>query len=248
MLALMGLSGILCFIVTAILGARLLLLASRTRQIPEFAVGSSFLSAGVIGWGMMLGSNLLGGPGSANGEIVFVSGFFFITLGVTLIYLFTWRVFRPDEKWAAVLFWVSAAVLTATSVPFQLAIFDATREAVWFPWLDAAGKIARVGAGVWGGLESYRYWNLMRKRQALGLADPLLTNRFLLWGGASIATATIMMITSIAPPSAPDQMNPMMAIAISALATVVGVQQFLAFLPPKSFQVWVRSRAEASAS
>ena len=35
---------------------------------------------------------------------------------------------------------------------------------------------------LWGAVESLRYYALMRRRLRLGLADPLVTNRFLLWG------------------------------------------------------------------
>ena len=38
-----------------------------------------------------------------------------------------------------------------------------------------------VLAFAWGGFEALRYFFLLRRRQALGLADPVVTNRFLLW-------------------------------------------------------------------
>src|SRR5690606_3537968 len=41
---------------------------------------------------------------------------------------------------------------------------------------------------LWTMVESYRYYGLLRRRLALGLSDPLLTNRFFLWGIPSLGT------------------------------------------------------------
>ena len=48
--------------------------------------------------------------------------------------------------------------------------------------------IAQIGVLLWGSLEALSYWRRMQKRTAIGLADPAVTNRFLLWGiGAGAA-------------------------------------------------------------
>ena len=48
--------------------------------------------------------------------------------------------------------------------------------AYWVSW------VLRTGALLWLAFESLRYWSLLRRRLRLGLADPLVTNRFLLLG------------------------------------------------------------------
>ena len=46
---------------------------------------------------------------------------------------------------------------------------------------STTGGSERVSS-LWGAAESLRYFSMMRRRAKLGLADPLVTNRFLLWG------------------------------------------------------------------
>src|SRR5262249_16178730 len=46
-------------------------------------------------------------------------------------------------------------------------------------WINFA---ARVSGVVWMSVESFRYGAMLRRRLRLGLADPLVANRFLLWG------------------------------------------------------------------
>ncbi len=44
-------------VVSSVLGVRLLRLASRTRELPELTIGSSFILSGVIGYVVMLVGN-----------------------------------------------------------------------------------------------------------------------------------------------------------------------------------------------
>ena len=46
-------------------------------------------------------------------------------------------------------------------------------------WLGWAG---RTGAMLWVAIESFRYYGQQRRRLRIGLADPILSNRFLLRG------------------------------------------------------------------
>ena len=54
MMALLGIATIASLTVSAVLAVRLLRLAQRTRERPEFAIGLAFLVAGVIGYSLML--------------------------------------------------------------------------------------------------------------------------------------------------------------------------------------------------
>ena len=47
-------------------------------------------------------------------------------------------------------------------------------------------------------MEAGRYYLLMKRRTRLGLADPVVTDRFLLWTFAA-ACSFLMLTTSIAP-------------------------------------------------
>ena len=43
---------------------------------------------------------------------------------------------------------------------------------------------------VWTAFEGFRYYGMMKKRMALGLADAVVTNRFLLWALCGLVSLT----------------------------------------------------------
>jgi hypothetical protein len=245
MLALMGISGLICFTVSGVLGVRLVRLWRQSRQTPELAIGLSFLSAGVFGWAFMLSANFAGDPSQSNvGVALFSGGYLLISLGVVLSYLFTWQVFRPTEIWARALFWCTSAILLLTAIPFQLPQFDALMEIPGFALVNAAGTAARIGSGVWGATEAFLYWRQMRRRASLGMAEPLVANRFLLWFGASASTALIMTVTSLSPPTEPQALTPLFAVGVSTFATAAGIQQYFAFMPPEFYRRFIAKRSQ----
>jgi len=84
----------------------------------------------------------------------------------------------------------------------------------------------------------------MRKRQALGLADPVVTNRFLMWGvgaalaslGTGIATVTAL-LTDVSPLESAAIVG-----SSSAHGFAAAIAIWLAFLPPAPYQRWLRRR------
>lgn len=246
MLALLGFSSLVTLTVSAVLGIRLVRLWSRTRLLPELAIGLSFLISGVVGWSLMLGASVFGGQaGSSGAMILFSTGYALITLGVVLTYLFTWQVFRPRARWAKHLFFSASAVLFATAIPLHMSLFASEQDTLAATLLNGVGAIARIGSGAWPACEALRYWVMMRKRMSVGLAEPLLANRFLLWFGASLAVTVLLVITAVAPPSAPDQMSAALGISISFLAATTGALQWLAFLPPEGYRRFIERRAQS---
>jgi hypothetical protein len=59
-------------------------------------------------------------------------------------------------------------------------------------WIGWAGRTA-AALGI--AFESFRYWRMLRRRLRLGLADPVVTNRFLLWGIWARARHSITSLT-----------------------------------------------------
>jgi len=247
-LALLGLSALASVVVSLVLGVRLLRLWSRSRQLPELAIGSSFIFAGVMGYI----ATVFGNPGTvalpdAVAYWVMVSGIGLISVGVGLTYFFVWKVFRPDAAWARWLFWVASVTLLLTVAP----ISGDSGVVVQVNIMTVVGDLVRFGGGAWGACESLRYFGLMRKRMRVGLAEPAVTNRFLLWGGASLATGTIFLVTStavrLALSPADGSVTPGVMTLISLLTLVTAVSQWLAFLPPARYTCWIESRAIAAA-
>jgi hypothetical protein len=246
-LALLGLSALASVAVSLVLGFRLLRLWSCSRQLPELAIGVSFLAAGVLGYV----ATVLGNPGTAGlSEVVayrvMMSGIGLISVGVALTYLFVWKVFRPDAGWARALFWLACVTLLFTVVP----ISGGSGTAVQVNFLTVVGDLVRFGGGAWGAWESLRYYGLMRKRVRLGLAEPAVANRFLLWGIASLSTGSIFLVTStvvrLALSPADGSVTPGVMTLISLLTLLTASNQWLAFLPPARYTRWIESHAVAA--
>ncbi len=247
MLALLGISTLASLVASLVLGVRLLRLYRRTREVPELIMGSAFLSAGVVGYVFMLV-----GTGGAEqmpadvAEVSFLIGYGLISGGVILTYLFVWRVFRPTEGWARVLIGIACPLVAVTGLPIGLptlgnsAALGPGELAVF--WL---GHAVRIACGVWGSLEGGRYWLAMRKRQRLGLADAVVTNRILLWAMAAVGSVVIFTSTAIANAGGTSMdtvMSPGIIVTISSVTFAVATCQWLAFLPPRWYLSWVARR------
>jgi hypothetical protein len=248
---------LLVFLLLVAPGIRLLLLAHRSREVPEFWGGLYFIGA-AVGLAMrVLGSSLfLTEPELANtintiGHLAFASG----TIAMTI---FTLRVFHPSSSRARIFAGMTIGAILLTSAHTLLAGFTNIENS----YSMVATNFARLIPTCWAFYESCRYWLSMRRRETLGLADPILTNRFLLW---SIWTGTVTLL-------------PMIALALRTLSIVaLGNEQFiegpgavlmpvvlrgvriifvlvapiaavalsLSFFPPTAYLDRVRARAEA---
>ena len=82
----------------------------------------------------------------------------------------------------------------------------------------------------------------------LGLADAVTTNRFLLWGAATGCCAVGTTIGAVAQRLLPqtDGVAPAsIMLCYAGFGLVAAVTFWLAFLPPRGYQEWIRSRASA---
>lgn len=116
----------------------------------------------------------------------------------------------------------------------------------WF-WPEL---IARTAGSVWLVTEAVRYHLLMRRRVVLGLADPVVCNRFLLWATGGVF-GVAMMLTAVPPVIAPGSTHPLMAfdiVAFSAAGIGFCIAYSLVFFPPGAYLRWVGARAQARAA
>jgi len=82
---------------------RLLWLARRTRQLPEFLIGTALVGTNFLFFPMAGASGMVR---IAVGEVhlgLFAAAMLVLWLGVSCLIAFTWRTFRPNERWAKVL-------------------------------------------------------------------------------------------------------------------------------------------------
>ena len=112
-------------------------------------------------------------------------------------------------------------------------------------WDSAAVASFALGFG-WMGAESLRYHGLLRRRLVLGLADPAVTNRFLVWGAG--AAATCVLVTVLLGLYLNGMTLMTNSVAASVVATLSGlvfaVVPCLSFTPPVAYLRFIQKRAE----
>jgi hypothetical protein len=243
--AVQALGGGLFFVTSAMVAIRLLFLARRNRGLPELLLGLSFLLGGTIGAFLEV-TGIAVEPQLEPAQVgtFLMIGKLFGVAGLACSVLFIAWVFRRHERWAVV---PAAALIALALVAFGGMAAAGTfssgvNVAPWF-WLEFA---ARIGSPCWLGLEAGRYYLRMKRRTRLGLADPVVTDRFLLWTFAA-ACSFLMLSTSIAP-IVLGRTHPVSLVAL-AVFSVTGAATaacyWLAFFPPEAYRRRLRARTAA---
>lgn len=238
-------------------GVRLLLLARTTRQQPEALLGGGLLCTAGLGYGLLIagviGNQSLRQSGAApSSALTFLSyvGWLFHNLGVMLMLRFTVVVFRPGVRWARTLSLVMSVVLWLAWGLY------AAGDGISSGRPDAAYWLAMTVIGtypLWVALESFAYYRRTRRQRALGLCEPLVCNRFLLWSLASLSA--LASIWTVNVPTVLLSLTAMGADATAALSTVTmlvtagfGITTvllyLLTFMPPD----WYVRRFEGEAT
>jgi hypothetical protein len=229
-----------------VVGVRLLLLARRSRQLPEIVLGSGLLIVAFAGLPLAAMGRIPATVGTPLGHTVFAVGIGFVMLGLALLYVFTWRVFRPDSRWALSFVVVAACVLAVVGFGIAYRGSQGSSLAEILPrtrgW--ALAIMAMVGLQfAWSAGESFLYFRSLRRRLALGLADPVVVNRFLLWGLSAAASALLCgglaLCVRVGMTILTDA-TPLNLIALTG--SVASVSSFLTFFPPETYQRYLRRR------
>lgn len=245
MIEILGAAGLLAFCVSSLaVGVRLLALGWRTREIPELAIGAGFVIGVVVGYvpeTIVLSSDLVS---EASEMMVLGVTQVAIRLAALSILIFTWRVFRAQESWAAGLAGLLAVALLASYLAFPATrIFAVTAtDRIWYDVF----AVARTACLAWGAVEALVYHGRARRRLRLGLADPMVTNRFLLWGIGLAATATLMGTTIWASALGVDPTLAGWILLESLLGLVGAVSFWLTFFPPAAYRRLVTARAAST--
>ncbi len=251
MQALAGVSFTLLIGVSLVVGVRMLALAARTREVPEWALGANLvLVMGVAYPGMILLESDLGWSLGVQRALM-IGLNLTINTGFLLLFVFTAHVFRPGVRWAH---WLIAAAACAFIVHVSLVahiLYTAEDLAASRPAATQAGLISLGTASIgyaWSGFEAFAHWNRLRRRERLGLIDPVLRDRMWLWammitasllGAAANWVYLLLGIDVLVTPSA------MLITSLTGLAQ--GVFLWLTFMPPAAYVAWVRRRAEPAA-
>jgi len=229
-------------LVSLVLGVRLLMLAARTHEIPEFACGLGLLLMGAVGYPLVAITQQVSGLPTALRVGLLIVQMLCHVVGNTALCIFTLRVFRPDAAWARGL---TAAVLLAvvTSIAIQmaspgLAAFVENGRGIW----RLHGGIAIVPL-LWTGFESLRYRGLLQRRRKLGLADPVIVNRFQLWAVGMLLAASVTVVSISLELQGQTMVDvPIGGLAIGVLGTLCSGAMWLAFMPPATYTRWLAAR------
>jgi len=237
-----------CFLLICVVGgARLLLLARRTRQIPEFVLGLGLFFMGGIGTpASALARAPIDMPDWTRAALM-VGQALIMATGYGAFALFTQRVFRRAERWASLLASALPGAMLLGIVVMALEPHGIARATSREPGLSL-GYVGQqlLGTAVlaWTGAEALRYRAALRRRLRLGLADAVVTDRVRLWGSAMTLAAVMGGLTTLSSLLGVDIMASVPGLAVIACLGVIAAGAiYLAFLPPRLYTDWVSARA-----
>lgn len=231
-----------------IIGVRLLRLARRTRGLPELTLGlGECLLAGAVPPFFILVQVLGDVPSVARAASL--AGHLAYTLGCAVLIVFTWKVFRPAAGWAKYLALAIIGVLAAGGAAGMLrSLLVADVSALRDPQTTAflVMEWVSVVGFLWTAAEAFHHHGRLRRQAAVGLADPELVNRMLLWGlvgVGGVVAAGGPIVAELLGFGSMEHVPTRLVCAFGTLASSVCIQ--LAFLPPQSYRRWVRGGAGA---
>ena len=226
-------------------GARLLRLASRTGERPERLLGAYFVGSGIsyllYEIPLVLTLDVWQTPAFFAGRVVY-------DLALVPFVLFLLEVFHRDEAGAA---WMAGAILLLLFAGLAASIWTGDYEGLsvdhpgfWCEWLGYTIPFAWLaGDALAGHLRA-------RLRMRIGLIEPLVANRYLLWGlFAVLQVAISLVLIAMYVEYADDG-----AFSVWADAVVGGLEMtsigllYLVFFAPHAYRRWLGAQADAVAA
>jgi hypothetical protein len=99
---------------------------------------------------------------------------------------------------------------------------------------------------VWSALESTLYYHAARRRLDIGLAEPVVTNRFLLWSLGSWTTAALcggLLLAALRGVAIVQDPRALQGVAMAGL--VMSGTWYLTFFAPARYRAWLEARNDA---
>ena len=221
-------------------GARLLRLSSRTGEAPERLLGAMFLvvciSLVLYDVPIILNNESIWTAFNFAGRVTYLPA-------PVLLAVFTRRVFRPEGAWGA---WMAygCASLMAAGVGGSVWTGDLEGFSVSSPWFWAEW-IGYTIPYVWAGAEAVAHHRRARRRLRLGLCDPLVCNRYLLWGlfGAAQVLVSLAVIPSYSEYEQGGAFTATWDALISAGEIFSLALIWLIFFSPAFYRRWINGNA-----
>jgi hypothetical protein len=234
-----------------VLAWHLLARARRQRDLAPCLLGLQLLFA--MGFGYLLCSIGMGlamlsrdsSPALVARLLAAGHGSTIIGLGAAL--WFERRVFWPEARWPLALMGAFVAAMGAGWLGATTSgAFETGSYASGWVQLLTAGMLA---TNLWVGIEPLVYHRKLAKRIPLGLAEPLVADRFLLWGLGSLARAALILMGPLAEllftvltPDARNRFSAVTLVLASALGLATSVAYWLTFNPTPAYVRWVERR------
>ena len=245
MVEIIGLAGMLAFLVSSLtVGLRLLALGLRKHRSPELAIGAGFVIGGAVGYApetVILSTDLFSADVEARVLLITQIA---IRIAAVSALLFTLLVFRRRQPIA----WLAGGAIVAGLIASWLA-FPQTRvlasDATDRLWYDVF-TVLRSGCIAWGSVESFAYYAKLRRRAKIGIGDPVLTNRFLLWGIGLLSMTLLMATTLLAAAVGVDPAAFGWVLLESTAGLIGAATLWLTFFPGVRYVAMLQRRADTA--
>jgi hypothetical protein len=245
-IALVAVAMLLFVVSCSAVGVRLLWLAKAGGGRPALLCGNGFCLIAMLGYPL----GVLSGMGAARvGDVqlpLAAVGLLANMLGISCFFVFTVHVFRPNALWAHTLAGAAIACMAMACVAnlASLAVAQShlpSYEVTW-GWSGVFNAMCILCFG-WMGLEGLAEWWRSRRRLALGLSDPVVSNRLLMWGVFGISTMSLcLLLLTLLLLHQPTARNPVAQLAQTFFGLVSSGAAALAFFPPPAYLVRLRRR------
>jgi len=162
-----------------------------------------------------------------------------------ILALFTRRVFRQEGFWAR---WIphATAIFEVVGVGGSVLTGDLEGYAVDSPWFWAEWTGYTLPC-VWASAEAFLQYRSARRRMALGLCDPPVCNRFLLWGwfGATQFLGWVGVIPQYFDYQREGVFTPTWDVLLSAGEIISLALIGLIFFSPNVYRRWIERTSSA---
>jgi hypothetical protein len=170
--------------------------------------------------------------------------------GLSSFFAFTLTTFRIRTPWAWALTILSILAL-AVSCFAQIDVLAtadpaASSAEVTLAWSRVVSCVSSI-CYAWLGAEGLLEWSKSRRRVALGLSDPVVSNRFLMWGlfGVSTTCLTLFLLV-LSMISAEGSRSATGQVGMTAFGILSSIAAALAFFPPQAYKRRIQARAAAA--
>ena len=241
--------GVILFIVACTAVAiRLLYVCATKRHLPELFLGLGYLLAGALGWGVLMVGMTVVPDGTVVSESYQAASVVAMNAGAFCFYLFVWHVFRRDSLVAKGTLAVVALILVASLVLDTFVAGETFGPPPGSP-TTLGSAVVRTLAFAWMAAEAFRNYGQFRRRARIGLGNPTVANRLLLWGISATAmlalSAVALGLYVTAVDAAASTMRQRQAeLLYGTLGIVSALALWFAFFPPRAYAAWIAPAPE----